>query len=182
VRLRYTESYAHFESVVGREHFHDCGAGGNGRRNSVDHARRVEASGTAPHARRHLRVPAAAGDKEDGECAVFYFGAGQGGSVQANVDRWMAQFEQPDGRTSKALAKTQKRPVGGFPVTTIDLTGTYTGAGGPMGPKVTKPGYRLLGGIVEAPEGPVFFKFTGPAKTVAANEAVFQKLLGSVKR
>ena len=127
-------------------------------------------------------VPAAAGDKEDGECAVFYFGAGQGGSVQANVDRWIAQFEQPDGRGSKALAKTQKRTVGGFAVTTIDLTGTYTGAGGPMGPKVTKPGYRLLGGIVEAPEGPVFFKFTGPAKTVAANEAVFQKLLASVKR
>jgi hypothetical protein len=127
-------------------------------------------------------VPAAPGDREDGECAVFYFGPGQGGGVQANIDRWIGQFDQPDGKASKSLAKTQKRTVNGLAVTTIDLTGTYTGAGGPMGPKVTKPGYRLLGGIVEAPQGAVFFKFTGPAKTVTAQEAAFQKLLGSVSR
>jgi len=127
-------------------------------------------------------VPAAAGDSEPGECAVFYFGPGQGGSVEANVDRWIAQFDQPDGKSSKALAKTQKRTIGGLAVTTIDLSGAYTGAGGPMGPKVTKPGYRLLGGIVEAPQGPVFFKFTGPAKTVAAQQGTFEKLLASVKK
>jgi hypothetical protein len=127
-------------------------------------------------------VPAAPGDKEDGECAVFYFGQGQGGGVQANIDRWIGQFDQPDGRPSKGLAKTQQRTINGLRVTTIDLSGTYTGAGGPMGPKVTKPGYRLLGGIVEGPQGAVFFKFTAPAKTVAAQEGAFQKMLGSVTR
>ena len=141
-----------------------------------------KSAGERPMRAATYAVPATAGDSEAGECAVFYFGPGQGGSVQANVDRWIAQFDQPDGKSSKALAKTQKRTLGGFAVTTIDLSGTYTGAGGPMGPKVTKPGYRLLGGIVEAPQGPVFFKFTGPAKTVAANAAVFEKLLASVKK
>ena len=32
-------------------------------------------------------VPAAAGDSEPGEMAIFYFGQGQGGSVEANVQR-----------------------------------------------------------------------------------------------
>jgi hypothetical protein len=45
-----------------------------------------------------------------------------------------------------------------------------------------KPGFRLLGAIVEAPEGMVFFKFTGPLKTVAANEAAFEKMIASVSK
>jgi hypothetical protein len=40
----------------------------------------------------------------------------------------------------------------------------------------------MLGAIVEAPEGNVFFKLTGPAKTVAAAEKQFEALLKSVKR
>jgi hypothetical protein len=32
-------------------------------------------------------APAAAGDKEDGELAVFYFGQRQGGDVDANIKR-----------------------------------------------------------------------------------------------
>ena len=42
------------------------------------------------------RLPGLEGDPEDAELAVFYFG-GQGGSVQANVDRWIGQFSNPDG-------------------------------------------------------------------------------------
>jgi hypothetical protein len=41
-------------------------------------------------------IPAAPGDKEEGECAVYYFGRSQGGSVEANLKRWIAQFEQPE--------------------------------------------------------------------------------------
>jgi hypothetical protein len=54
---------------------------------------------------------------------------------------------------------------------------------GPMAPtKTSKPGFRLLGAIVEGPQGAVFFKLTGPAKTVAASEAGFEKMLSSVSR
>src|SRR5437660_1658653 len=44
------------------------------------------------------KVPAAAGDKEAGECGIFYFGPGQGGDVQANIDRWTGQFQTPGGQ------------------------------------------------------------------------------------
>jgi hypothetical protein len=45
-----------------------------------------------------------------------------------------------------------------------------------------KPGYRLLGAIVEAPEGLVFLKCTGPAATLSAAERDFQNLLRSMKK
>jgi hypothetical protein len=52
-------------------------------------------------------LPKVAGDAEDAALAIFFFG-GQGGSVQANLDRWISQMTQPDGRPSKDLAKTTK--------------------------------------------------------------------------
>lgn len=127
-------------------------------------------------------IPAASGDREGAECAVFYFGPGQGGGVEANLTRWIGQFEQPDGRPSASLAKKKKEAINGLPVTTIDLTGTYLGGGPMMGQGEKKPGYRLLGAIVEAPEAAVFFKLTGPAKTVAAAQSEFQSLLKSLSR
>jgi len=123
-------------------------------------------------------VPAAAGDKEDGECAVFYFGPGQGGGVEENVRRWMAQFEGGQ----SATPKTRTQTVQGLKVTTVEHSGTYL-SGAPMAPvKTPKPGYRLTGSIVEAPDGNVFFKLTGPAKTVEAAQAAFEKMIGSVKK
>ena len=127
-------------------------------------------------------VPAASGDKEDGECAVYYFGPGQGGSVEANIERWTKQFEQPNGKSSSQTAQVKKRTVHGIALSTVDVSGAYSGMGGPMAAaKSVKTGYRLLGAIAEAPEGAVFFKFTGPAKTVAANQANFEALIGSLK-
>ena len=34
------------------------------------------------------RIHAIAGDPEDAECAVYFFGTGQGGTVDANLKRW----------------------------------------------------------------------------------------------
>src|SRR5271166_679080 len=127
-------------------------------------------------------VPAAPGDQDNAECGVYYFGQGQGGSVQANLDRWIGQFLQADGKPSPQTAKVNTQTVHGFKVTTVDVSGAYTGMGGPMsGGGPAKPGYRLLGAIAEGPQGSVFFKFTGPAKTVAANQATFQKLVQSLQ-
>ena len=124
-------------------------------------------------------IPAANGDKEGGECAVF---KNIGGGVAANINRWILQFKQPDGSSSEAKAKQKKETVNGLQVTTVDLTGTFKGGGMAMGQESTeKPGYRLLGAIVETPQGDVFFKLTGPAKTIASAEADFQSLLKSIK-
>jgi hypothetical protein len=113
---------------------------------------------------------------EGGECAVYYFGQGQGGSVEANIDRWKGQFEG-----SKDAPKVEKRTIHGLKTTTLDVSGTYTGMGGPSAPQgPPKQGYRLLGAIVEGPQGSIFFKFAGPIKTVARNQSAFEKMLSTL--
>jgi len=115
---------------------------------------------------------------DDAECGVFYFGAGQGGSVQANLDRWIGQFQNPP-----APPKIQHITVHGLKVTTVDVSGSYTGMGGPMAAGgAPKSGFRLLGAIAEGPEGSIFFKFTGLAKTVAAQAANFDKMVQSLQK
>jgi hypothetical protein len=122
-------------------------------------------------------VPAASGDHDPAECAVYFFGPGQGGSVEANIERWKGQFAQG------ASAQPRKRTIHGLAVTTIDISGDYSGMGGPMNTQPTvKPGYRLLGAIVEGPQGNLFVKFSGPAKTVAANQQKFEQLLTSFSK
>jgi hypothetical protein len=129
-------------------------------------------------------LPAAKGDTEPAELAVFYFGAGQGGAVDANVKRWVSQFQKPDGKPVDPAkdAKTKQEKLNGLPVTTVEVKGTYGGGGPMMGPATPpKPGFKLRGAIVEGPEGPLFFKLTGPEKTVNGAEKGFRKMVESVK-
>ena len=50
-------------------------------------------------------LPKTGSDTEDAALAVYFFGGG-GGTVQANLDRWMDQMAQPNGKASKDVAKT----------------------------------------------------------------------------
>lgn len=126
-------------------------------------------------------IAPAAGDTAGAECVVYFFGAGQGGSVEANIDRWKDQVKGPDGRA--AAAKVAKRTVNGLTMTTIDTSGEYSGMGGPTaGAQPVVAGSRLRGAIVEGPGGNLFVKFTGPEKTVAANQQKFEQLLASFQK
>lgn len=123
-------------------------------------------------------IAAVSGDRDSAECAVFFFGAGQGGGIDANLARWKSQFSGPGG--TPATGKVGARTVRGLKVTTLDISGDYSGMGGPMAPSARAvPGYRLLGAIVEGPGGNIFIKCTGPSKTVAANQPKFEQLLTS---
>jgi hypothetical protein len=126
-------------------------------------------------------IPAAKGDAEPAELAVFFFGATSGGGVEANVKRWIDQFQKADGTSVAKDAKIKKETIAGLPATAVDVKGTYMG-GSMMGPSTPKPGYRLLGAIVEGPGGNVFFKLTGPEKTVSGVEKSFRKMLDSLKK
>jgi hypothetical protein len=122
-------------------------------------------------------VPAAPGDAEPGECGVYYFGKGQGGDAEANITRWVGQFEGGP----KPVRSTKS--VSGMTIQIVEISGTYLAPSGPMmQSQGKKTGYSLLGAIVPAPEGSIFFKLTGPAKTVAAARADFDALLASIKK
>jgi hypothetical protein len=127
-----------------------------------------------------FRVPHAGNDAEDGELVLFFFGKGQGGSAEQNVERWTGQFTQPDGKPSKDAAVVTIRTVNGLKQTSVDVAGTYKPA--PMGGAggAEKPGWRLLATVVEGDGGPWFWRLTGPDATVAAAKPRFDALLASL--
>lgn len=124
------------------------------------------------------RAPAAQGDAEGAELGVFYFGEGQGGSVESNIQRWLAQLAPEKGDAKRQPSKRVK--VNGIDVTVVSAEGTYA-SGMPGGPTTPRPGWALVGAIAEGPKGAVFFKMTGPKKSVAAARPGFDALIASLK-
>lgn len=128
------------------------------------------------------QLPAAGGDAEAASLVVYYFGPGQGGSVDANLERWIGQMQPPDGRPSKDKAKTETTSVNGMKVTLLDVAGTY--AGGDMGgggAGQSKPNFRMRAGVIETPKGAYFIKLVGPEKTVARWDQAFQEFVRSAE-
>ena len=120
-------------------------------------------------------LPRQGGDTEDAELVVFYFGSGNAGSVDANLERWRGQMKGAQGETTKGMAN-------GMNVTTIDVTGSYAASTGPMMQAgATKPGYRMIASIVESPAGAYYFKLTGPGNTVAHWNDSFAAFIASAK-
>jgi len=122
------------------------------------------------------RIPAAKGDTEDGEFVVFFFGAGGGGGVNANIERWVAQFE-PGGRTVELVKGTS--PKGDYVFATI--SGTYNMPVGPAMNGQSKPvaNAQVLAAIVNTPDGPYFLKAWGGKKTMASAATDLRKSFGA---
>jgi hypothetical protein len=115
------------------------------------------------------RVPHAPGDAEDGDLSVMQ----AGGSVDANVQRWIGQFDAEGQKTAKRSTKK----VSGLEVTILEVEGTY--AGGMGKDRGDASGWALLGAVVATPGMPHFFKLTGPAKSVKAARAEFDQLVAT---
>jgi hypothetical protein len=125
-------------------------------------------------------LPRAAGDAKAAELIVYYFG-GSGGSVEANIDRWIGQMQQPDGRPSKAVATRESRTVNGLSVSLVDVSGTYVAETAPgSATRNNSANFRLRAGVVQTPRGPYFIKLTGPARTVAAESPAFERFVASL--
>jgi hypothetical protein len=115
---------------------------------------------------------------EDVELVVFFFGAGGGGGIQANIDRWLGQFE------GTPESKTEERELGDKKVVFLTANGTFlespAGAGPFSGaPKTAKPDYTMLAAILPSEQGDVFIKVTGPAKSVEAMREAFDAFVAS---
>jgi hypothetical protein len=121
-------------------------------------------------------VPLAKGDSGKGEVAVFYFGPGQGGGIEGNVERWAKQFGM-----EKDEVKRSNRTVNDLDQHVVEIPkGKYKpdmmgeGKGG-------FESWAMLAVIVQAPSGSYFFKLTGPSKTVQLARPAFFKMLDTVK-
>jgi hypothetical protein len=103
------------------------------------------------------------------ELTVFCFGPGQGGETQANIDRWVGQFINPENPHAPVQSEVTSAEYNGLRVTTVQAAGSY--APTPMGPfapqQQPQAEAALFGLIVEGgPQGSVYVKVTGPQETI----------------
>ena len=128
------------------------------------------------------QLPAAEGDAEAASLVVYYFGPGQGGSTNANIERWIGQMQQPGGQSSKDKATTENTTVNGLKVTLLDVSGTYTGGDmGGAGSAGSKPDYRMRAAVIDTPRGAYFIKLVGPKRTVDRWDQSFQEFVRSAE-
>ncbi|MEM8944808.1 MAG: hypothetical protein AAGD11_06455 [Planctomycetota bacterium] len=131
-------------------------------------------------------IAPAAGDNAAGRMTIM----SAGGGVEANIARWEGQFKSSDGKPlADEAKKVEKKTVGDVTVHVVDLTGDFQDSPrGPFGPKVNRPGYRMLAAIIPLSEvpgakggGTWFVKSYGPASTMKAAEKEFAEMVEGVK-
>jgi len=105
--------------------------------------------------------------------AFSRFPGGTGGSVQANVDRWIRQFSQ-----TSAPAEVQELKGKSCPVTMVKIRGSLKG-GLPGGPEKEIQDALLLGAIFEAEGELIVVKVAGSATTVASEEKSFSAMVAA---
>jgi len=128
------------------------------------------------------RVPSTMAEFEDAQFLIYYF-EGQGGSPQANIDRWVSQFSNKDGSPMEKASQISQREVSGLQLTIVDVSGTYNESQGPMmAESVARTGYRMLAVIVEGTGGPWFLKLTGPQAVLDESEKAFDDFLTTLHR
>lgn len=107
---------------------------------------------------------------------VFFFGAGQGGTVEQNIARWQGQFRSDDGGLVEPEI-TRFQTAVGMPITVAQFTGSYMRMGAPA----PTPDQTLVAAVVEAPVGSVFIQLVGPTITVLRNRMDFVNMLEGIR-
>src|SRR6266481_5944407 len=109
---------------------------------------------SSPMRKAQLKVPGTE-KEQSAEVVFYYFGEGGAGGTQANVDRWLGQFQEPK---DKLKSKVEEVMVGKRKITFVQAQGTYM-SGMPGGhPPTPQPNSMLMGAILESDQGNVFIK------------------------
>lgn len=131
--------------------------------------------GSQPTSSMRIAQAAIPGPGGDGELAVFWFGEGQGGDVESNIQRWIGQMTVAPGTTPRR----DRFDANGLAVTWVEVDGTLSASAMGNASGSEQGGWRLYGAVVEGPGGPWFFKATGPEATLAGQRDAFLGMLRS---
>ncbi len=115
---------------------------------------------------------------EDGgaaELVVSLFAGGDGGPIDANIERWVRQFRGTDG--GPIVPVREDITVAGMKVALIELKGAYQG----MGAAAPRPGQMQFGVIVQAPGRNVFLRLNGPERTVELHRKDFRAMVDGLR-
>ena len=128
-----------------------------------------------------MRLAQFAVGKPPVELVAYHFPGG--GSVDANVNRWVGQFKNADGSPVGDKAKRIDQTIGGFEVTTLSVKGHYVAAMMPGQPgNHDSPDSQMLAAIVSAEKGRYFLKMVGPVKTLKSVEKDWNKMIKTLKK
>lgn len=115
-------------------------------------------------------VPGDGDSTKSAEMIVSVFVAGDGGPLDANIERWRGQFRK---NNEPVEAKRSSREVGPLKVEFVELEGDFMAMGAPA----PKKDSLQLAAIVQAEGRNVFFRLVGPKETVEANREAFNKMI-----
>ena len=162
-----------------------CGsqAGGTGTPVTLlDYQARVPATFVSRPPTSSMRLAEFSVPRTDGtsaEVLVFYFGEGEGGSVEANIARWNSQFTGPDG--VPVTPRVGALDGAEFPTTIAEFAGTYArGMGAGPGAAGALPDQGLVAAVVETARGSLFFQLVGDGVAVTDAREDFLDFVGSV--
>jgi hypothetical protein len=120
---------------------------------------------------RRLQFAVPGPDGAGAEFVVFYFGPGQGGTLEANLERWTSQFKGPDGGPVEPVVT--EIGTDQVPAVLVELRGSYgRSVGMGQGDEVLED-RMLLAGIIETPQGNLYPQLHGPADLVSAQRESF---------
>jgi len=109
------------------------------------------------------------------ECYVSVL-QGQGGGLLVNANRWRGQLGQAP-YTDADFAALPRASILGQSAVIVDFAGSYMG----MGATEAKPGYRLVGTLLQAPMAAIFIKMVGPDAMVEAEKDNFALFAQSLR-
>ena len=113
------------------------------------------------------------------EVVVFFFGASQGGNVEANLTRWRGQFSSSD--SSPAFESVSRDSSGTFPLTIAEYRGSYRRGIGAGSADSVRTRQTLIATVVETPRGVLFIQLFGPSERVALARSDFLRFVKDLK-
>ena len=132
----------------------------------------LPAGWTEQPANQFRRINFSFGPNGEGEC---YLSVVDGSDVD-NINRWRAQMALPPA-TEDEITTLPHKDLFNRPAAFVDLTGTFTGAGG----AAPRENWRLIGVVRAAADGTRTLKMTGPADLVGRELPNFDAFLASLR-
>ncbi len=117
------------------------------------------------------------GKRNEGELTFSILRSDDGSDfVIPNIDRWRQQMGQPP-ITPEEAAALDEIPLFGQNAKKIVIDGAYS----PVAADAAKPGYRLVGALLQIPQFTFFVKMTGPRQLVEAEEKNFDEFTSTLQ-
>ena len=123
------------------------------------------------------------GEPDSATMVVTFTPGGGAADIANRQESWFNQFALLDGRDPRTGAIQYDLQVDGMTVHMLSLFGIYIIPAAPGSyEKIEKKPYRLLTAIVEAPEGNVHLKLSGPDYTATIMIEAYMTMIKAIKK